>query len=387
MRYAVLLSLGLLLTLSAGASGQDFSYCADLNGDGEINLNDPIYMIEEHRGILTLPPDKGDLDFRDGYNMGDLRYLLSYLFQGYPEGACPPFPPYTLETGDDSLYFPAATVLAGSGTIALSIVLVNQNPVSDILIPFKLSDFPGTATVLSVEVGNDIPQAIAVGSNDDTSGVVIFSALLDELEPGLHLLANIEIAYNSAGGGELSLETYVPREHTFLNYVYGELDNNNYADLTIGIPTIASISGPGFPMMSVEPDTLFFETLVDYPDPEPQQFTVSSDGDQFLWWAATEDWISLDKEVGQSGESVSVTPNITELSVGVHYGNIWINSSYALGSPKRIVVKLLLKSQYPAFDANCDGIFNISDVVLQIQYMFGSGQIPCDPCTGEPLKK
>jgi hypothetical protein len=139
--------------------------------------------------------------------------------------------------------------------------------------------------------------------------------------------------------------------------------------------------------MSLDADTLHYQTLAGYPNPDPQYFTVLSDGSDFSWYSSKPAWVSLNPEFGLSGTTVEVTPDIAGMSAGTYYADIYIYSLEAIGSPQIVVVKLVLKSQYPAFDANCDGIYNISDLVLQVNYIFGSGTIPCDPCTGEPFKR
>ena len=58
------------------AAAQTFLECADVSQDGALNVVDMITMIEEHRGGEPLPEGTGDIDFRQGYNLGDLRYLV-----------------------------------------------------------------------------------------------------------------------------------------------------------------------------------------------------------------------------------------------------------------------------------------------------------------------
>jgi hypothetical protein len=368
-------------------TAQDFQYCADVNEDGTLNVSDMVFMIETYRGNQVLPPGRGDIDLRQDYNLGDLRYLIGHLFQGYPEGGCPPFDPYVLNQTDDTIHVATAQVPAGDGVFSIPVVLVAGEPVCDLLFPFKLVAPPGDYHLYEIEIGGSIPSSIAVADFDDTSGVFIFDALMETLPAGPTLLMIAKFQYYNSDGGTATIDTTTPREHTFLNYVYGDINTANYNDLTIGIPTLSTMSGPGFPVMSVEPDTLFFETLVDYPNPEPQQFTVLSDGDQFDWWLSSPDWIETDADYGVSGQSVSVTPNITGMPVGIHYADIWIYSTGALNSPQRVVARVKLKSQYDSMDANCDGMYNVTDLVIQINYIFGTGEIPCDPCTGEPRAK
>jgi hypothetical protein len=209
-----------------------------------------------------------------------------------------------------------------------------------------------------------------------SSGVIAFSIIGHEndLVPGINLLALAFFHYNSSPGGTVSLDTITLRPHTFLNYVYGYY--------VIGIPKVVVAAASTFPDMIVQPDTLVFETLAGYPNPDYQQFSIQSSGAAFNWTLTSPSWVNVDFQSGVSGQIVNVTPDIVGLSVGVYYGDIIISSIGALGSPKKVVVKLTLRQQFLSLDANCDGAFNIADIVVQINYLFKGGKV-CNPCTGE----
>jgi hypothetical protein len=173
------------------------------------------------------------------------------------------------------------------------------------------------------------------------------------------------------------MDTVTIRPHTFLNYVYGDRPG-----LAIGIPKVVIAEASTFPEMIVEPDTLFFEVFVGNLNPGPQQFSIQSNGKLFNWTLTKPSWIGVDAISGVSGQNVSVTPNMAGLSIGVHYGDIMIFATGTLGSPQKVVVRLRIKPQFVSLDANCDGAFNISDIVAEINYIFGGGSL-CNPCTGE----
>ena len=170
-----------------------------------------------------------------------------------------------------------------------------------------------------------------------------------------------------------------------MNYLYGDYSTCNYFALTIAVPKVVVTASPGYPTISVTPDSLF-SGAGRFTDPDPQSFTVVSSGVSFDWNLTKPTWVTVSPTSGISGQSVDVTPNISGLTAGIHYGDILVYSTGAVSSPKKVTVKLTLKQQYPSLDANCDGIYNISDIVVQIDYIFGNGQI-CDPCSGLPVKK
>jgi hypothetical protein len=384
----------LLLVLWAawllGASpvhAQTFMDCADLNGDSAINVIDLVYMLDEHRGGPPLPSGKGDIDFRQGYTVGDMTYLTGHIFRGYPEGGCPPFLPYTLMPTSDTLLFPVLDVPAGSGQLQLPIIMINHHRVGDMVLPFKITDYDGTVTLDSIQPSPEIMTGMALVTtwHDDSSGGLVFGFVnpASVFEPGIHFLATAYFQYTASPGGTLQIDTTTPRPHTYLNYVYGDYSTNDYEDLTIGIPTVVVTPTIGYPNMSVIPDTLSFKTFAGYPDPDARYFSVVTDGNPFTWFLTAPAWMTVDKTAGSAGDSVAVTPDISGLSAGMHYGDIQVFSTGVINSPQVVTVAVELKQQFPSLDANCDGTYNVSDIIVQINYMFKSEILPCNPCTGE----
>ena len=99
--------------------------------------------------------------------------------------------------------------------------------------------------------------------------------------------------------------------------------------------------------MTVTPDSLFFQGLVGSPDPDPQSFTVASNGTSFDWNLTKPTSVTVRATSGSSGQAVDVTPNISGLTAGIRYGDILVYSIGATGSPKKVTVKFTLKQQYP----------------------------------------
>jgi len=374
MLRVLLTLLALMLIFTSGAYAQS---CADVNGDGHADISDMVYMMNEHLGGSPIPAGKGDIDYRQGYNAGDARFLIDYIFAGGSAPACPPFPSYSLVNTDDSLILPSFVVPAGSGQFALPIYLVNHAKVSDIVLPMRVNGLGSTVFFDSLQIGSSLKLAgNARKAVNGSTGVIIFfvTGHTEDVVSGINLLALAFFHYTSSPGGIVSMDTVTIRPHTFLNYVYGP----SYA---IGIPKVVLAAASTFPNMIVQPDTLAFETLVGYPNPDPQQFSIQSSGEPFNWTLTPPSWVSVDATSGVSGQNISVTPNMAGLSVGIYYGDIIVFSTAALGSPKKVVVKLTLR-EFPSLDANCDGVFNIADIVTQLNYLFKGGSI-CNPCTGE----
>ena len=379
MMHKLLWVLTGLLLIARSVVAQD---CADVNGDGHVDVSDMVYMLVEHNGGVPIPTGKGDIDYRQGYNAGDLRYLVDYIFLGGGAPACPPFPPYTLTHSNDTIFLPRYVVPAGSGQFVLPIYMANHTRVGDIVLPMQVSGLGSSIFLDSLRRSPDVAANMSVSGVDGSTAVLAMSSWQTDrvLKAGVNLLAQAYFHYVASPGGTISMDTLTLRPHTFLNYIYSD-SPDNYFVRTIGIPKIVVTSENPYPTMTVQPDTLFFQTLVDYPNPDAQQITIQSSGPLFTWSLAKPSWIDVSATSGISGQTIDVTPNIAGMAAGVHYGDVVVSSTGALDSPKKAVVKLTLKEQFPSLDANCDGIFDISDVVASIQYIFGGGSL-CNPCTG-----
>ncbi|MCX6832068.1 MAG: hypothetical protein NT028_08040 [candidate division Zixibacteria bacterium] len=375
MLHKLLFVLTALLLIGSPVVAQG---CADVNGDGHTNISDMVYMMNEHLGGVPIPTGKGDIDYRQGYNAGDIRFLIDYIFSGGSTPGCPPFPSYSLVNTDDSLILPSYVVPAGSGQFVLPIYVINHAKVSDMVMPMQVNGLGSTVFFDSLQIESSLySSGFARKSVSGSTGVIAFSVIghTNDIASGINLLALAFFHYTSSPGGTVSMDTVTIRPHTFLNYVYGP-------SFAVGIPRVVVAAASTFPEMIVEPDTLIFETLVGYPNPDPQQFSIQSSGEPFNWTLTPPPWVSVDATSGVSGQNVSVTPNTAGLSVGVYYGDIVIFSTGALGTPQKVVVKLTLKQQFLSLDANCDGVFNLADIVAEINYIFRGGNL-CNPCTGE----
>lgn len=387
-RALAFLTVAVLLA-TVPVAAQDFDYCGDVNADGVINVSDAIYLIYSFVDGPAPEAGRGDVDFRAGINLGDVRYLIGYMFWAWPPGGCPPFDPYTIEINDaDTVFLPPVEVPAGDGEFSLPVVLLSQNTISDLILPFSIETLGGTVTIDSVHLAESLPPTVYIRTvySGNESGVVGFSGIAQGLDPGLHLLARVHCSYSSCPGGTVELSPITGPQNIETHYVYGPWGGSNDAQ-TIAYPTIATGEQLSFANMILDTDSLYFQALAEDSDPAAQTFMILSDGDAFSW--TLDDgpaWIETDKTFGTSGETVSVTVHGAGLTPGTHYGEITVSADHALNAPQTVQVIFRLKAQYPSLDANCDGIFNITDVVAQIQYIFGDGIIPCDPCTGEPTE-
>ncbi len=375
-----------LLGLFVVSPAQDLT-CADVNEDGYVNLSDLTDMFVSHLGGPPLPDGKGDIDFRAGYNTGDWSHLIDYIFMGGPAPDCPPFGPYTPQMTDDTLFLPSFVIPAGSGQISSSIVFKNLNIFRHILVPLEIDGLGAGVTIDSISLSGFSSTSFPESFHYINGNTVTFAQgeLTWGISPGLHALATLYFSYDNAEGTLVSVDTATLPQNTFLNYSFGEPSPSVPAE--VGIPKVVSAGGGGFPNMNVSPDSLFFYTLAGLENPDPQSFSIMSDGAEFSWFIDKPDWIDVSTTFGSSDVTIDVQPDISGFQVGTYTGEINIYSPDALGSPTTVKVVLQLRSQYPSFDANCDQEFNISDIVTLINYLFiADAPEPCDPCTGGVLK-
>jgi len=384
----VILGLIIVSLWSRTSFTQTFVDCADVTGDGRLSVADVVAEWNEHLGFAPIPAGKGDIDLRAGYTIFDTRWLYSYIFAGWPEGACPPHPSFAISPGPDTVFLPTATFPAGSGDLALPIILKNPNKVIDLLLPLKVSGLDPTVSLDSISISPlSIGEFFKSAIFDSTAVLLISESHSDKIHvfgPGVHHIATVHLHYEASPGGTITLDTAQLSNHTFPHYVYGNaLWIFNPDDWTVAQPAIVVTQTVDlFPTMSAAPNTLFFEALAGNPNPAPQSFTIETDGAPFAWTLTAPAWIGVDKTSGISGEPVQVSPDISGLLIQLHTGMIVVESE-ALGSPINVVVQLNVMPAFPSLDANCDGMQNAPDIIVLVNYIFKSGAIPCNPCTGE----
>ena len=387
MRGALIIFTAASLFVS-NAEAQTFQQCADINQDSALNVADFVDFIYVIEGTQTLPEGKGDVDFRADVTIGDFRYISGWIFAGFPEGGCPPFPSFTPAPGVDTVFLPTKVVAAGSGSFDLPIIVANTNPIGDLLLPLAISGLDSTMILDSIKTTEEINQGspapiVRTWVTDSTAGILLHY-YVNSLAPGVHIIANAYFHYISSPGVTVSIDTTTENTLTTPGYIFGDFTNPySFESLTHAIPQVATAPTTGYPTISLDADTLEVETFAGYPNPDPVSFTVLSDGGSFSWILTAPDFLLVDKTLGLSGETVTVTVDIEGLGVGTYHGDIVIFSTGALGSPLTVTVAVELKQQFPSLDANCDGIYTLSDIIVQVNYIFKGGVLPCNPCTGE----
>jgi len=90
-RKVLIVLFFVLWTLRASGGMQSQLLSGDANGDGSIDLGDLLYLIGYlyKNGPAPDPLEAGDEDCSRGIDLGDVLYLTSYLYKGGPAPSCP----------------------------------------------------------------------------------------------------------------------------------------------------------------------------------------------------------------------------------------------------------------------------------------------------------
>ena len=419
-RLLLLSMISLIAVFCCTASATDL--CADLNGDGIIDIVDIVIMAQEHTsswgGYPALPAGKGDIDYRAGYNMGDTHYLCDYLFRGGPVGSCPPFPAYTLVSTTDILYMPKVLFGSGSGSMALPIIWSHQGWISDFLLPISISGLGPNVVVDSLAKGACLYHDYPFSANRHSWPLAyIFWSHISEgsqLAPGVDTVATLYIHYNSAQGEFLAVDADQIGPHTFLNYVTAQSASENYADMIVGIPHVSShwtiprysaIMRPDpqyvYYMYSINPiiDTVYFGEFPDGHTAADVNLATVQIG------TITPTSVSVQPAShGFAGDVVMATFPLADYiaPLGALYDEtphlFTVTWDYADGTPASMEGAVLVigksslnPSQFltppdvvvlPG-DVNFDGGIDISDAVSMIGFIFGGGPMPENPLNGD----
>lgn len=83
---ALMLFIPLIIMFESAGGGKNY-ICGDTNGDGRINNNDLVYLINHlfRGGPAPDPPEAGDVNCDGGLNVPDVVYFVEATFARGPE--------------------------------------------------------------------------------------------------------------------------------------------------------------------------------------------------------------------------------------------------------------------------------------------------------------
>jgi len=292
--------------------------CGDVDGDGQVNIGDLVYLIDYMFDGGPAPVGDADVDECGSVNIGDAWYLVMYLFMG-GLAPCEGAVDCNIPTGDNSI---------------------------DLGCQVLVEDPTGDSVAIPIYVTNDTPLgAISAGFVHNSPDIEITSVsfngtiLPSELQRGhvVNLAANeVEIFWISMFGGNLAPQT-------------GGL----LATMWAQIP-------PGTPEQTVDIDTSFVM-------PATEIVFIRAVGGQIspaYYDCGTSDIVITKSQTYICGDA--------DGSGDVDIDDVVYLISYIFtGGPP--------PDPLAAGDADCSGDVDIDDVVYTIAYIFSGGNAPCDP--------
>ncbi|MCK5125019.1 MAG: dockerin type I repeat-containing protein [candidate division Zixibacteria bacterium] len=212
----------ILLCLCINASCPATTTCGDANGDGTINLGDPIYLINYifRGGQAPDPLGKCDVNYDGNVNIGDAVWLVRYVFAGDFPPICPPFA-CGGQSGECKIF---NVKDAGSNAECAEWIYDGESMLSILHINAGFNCCPGELT-FDIDVTDNIITVTEMEEDEGCDCLCLFDVSYDiiGIEPGVYTLI-IDGPYTAYGANdplEFSIdltasgngEYCVPRSH------------------------------------------------------------------------------------------------------------------------------------------------------------------------------
>jgi len=174
----------------------------DFNNNGSVTSADVIGLINYcfKGGTPPVLTQGGEVDGHEEMNIRDILYLVRFIFGGGPYGICPATQPEYIPSLQitDTLKATNLTLEAGVTSLVIGLELTNQDTISGIALPIKLSVEGIVPTIDSV---NWEPRTLVFESRSDkrdsvagTINIGLFDFGGAALDPGRGTLAHIGIS-------------------------------------------------------------------------------------------------------------------------------------------------------------------------------------------------
>jgi len=376
-KMLLLCSLFLLLMAAGSLFGQT---CGDVNDDETTNILDLVRIMDYIAFEEAQPPfieENADCDGIAGITISDVVRHANYLFHGGMLD-CEDTGTYTFHIStDDTVFFPSMLFIPdGINSVSLPVITSFQEDVEGVYFPYHyymldtdtLFEYSSTTFYESTLLAERTLEA-------DT-GLLYGAHLYAEFPSGQLEFAYLNYTRTGPGEGMIAPELV---DRNSLWRVCIERNNELY------IPVIKYYSVP------LPPDTLYiadtslsFSIMAGNNPIDSFVMEITSSGNPVSFnLQTTEDWITL----GDFPVSGSVTPDNAiikidsdELVEGEYFGQIEVVDVDAevIVPISTIDVYLSVTAPiiYPGGDLNCDGLVNVIDVWILINYLFKGGPEP-----------
>ena len=178
----------------------------DVNGDGIINIGDVVYLVSYlyKNGPAPDPSWVGDANSDGIVNIGDVVYLVSYLYKGGP-------PPCSPDGGREVLALVSS--LNGSAGHAVISAAVKNHPSEDIFSALAKDASGDSEEVTEISVMGEFDRIVAGVELDvefDPDEVIMLDPVLSSLTSGLQFFASVKEGTQKIGIVDLSGKNFLP---------------------------------------------------------------------------------------------------------------------------------------------------------------------------------
>ncbi len=382
MKHVTLLALvaSIVLTLSPLTIAQ---ICGDVNNDGTFNIQDMITTIDYLRGGTPSPFDSSnaDCDGIPGISVSDAERMAEFIFQGGSVN-CTLSGSYSFSsTSSDTIYLPRLLNVPDSVTGAgLLVVSSFHSTVDGFYVPLlsKVTGSSGHFDLSSTFHNTGINIVLSSTFDPDTNivlGVDLAGSGVFTGSPKNVLLLN----YTRQTTGTADI---VPEEFDFTSPLrFAVLINGDlrvpvvkYYDASSPEPFVISTRNI---FLNASEDSLSSNSVmvdIDFPVPG-----VSFELDP------SQSWINLSSTTGTSPATITVSGDAAGLTQGNYAGTIavefaGIGTTVDLINVEMAVDSVIVIPFFPPGDANCDGSYDILDLVYTVDYIFrgGPNAFPCE---------
>ena len=357
--------------------------CGDANNDGTFGIADLVTLLDYMRGGTPASFDSAnaDCDGIPGISISDVEGMAEYIFQGGSLN-CTLSGSYGFSSApNDTIYLPRLLNVPDSITGAALLVFSSfSSNVDGFYVPLLSK---GTGSSSHFDLSSTFPKT---GIN------VVMSSTYD---PDTNFVFGVDLI----GTG---IFTGSPKNVLLLNYTR---QTTGTADI---VPEEFDFASPLLFAINISGDLLV--PVVQYYDAyQPNPFIISSrdiflnavenelssnsinislefpiSGVQYKL-VPSESWIVLSATTGNSLSMINVSGDATGLTEGTYAGTIavqfaGIGTTVDLINVEMAVDSVIVIPFFPPGDANCDGSYDILDLVYTVDYIFrgGPNAFPCE---------
>ena len=173
------------------------------------------------------------------------------------------------------------------------------------------------------------------------------------------LTLRIQDASQLPGSFQITIDSmFYPPAGTFK---YSPSTGNGFPpEFTTGTINVTNpFGGTPEPIISLDPDSLYFTAVQGGANPVDQIITVTNVGEGTLAWTAEDDaaWLTLDPTSGGDGDATTLSVNIAGLTAGTYTGTVTVTDPAANPTSETAKVVLVVTEPPPAIAIDPDSLY------------------------------